>query len=104
MPDNPSSDATVALRDEPRLTLTEAARKLDKSPSTIWRWAMRGTRGVRLETFVLGAQRYTTNPAIDRFSDRCTAAANGEQPQARTPKQRSRDFQQAERELDRAGI
>jgi hypothetical protein len=94
------------LEEEERISLTEAARQLNVSPSTVWRWAMRGVRGVKLETQVWGAKRYTTERALEEFREACTAAANGEKssPQSRTPHRRQRDIEAAERELDRAGI
>lgn len=95
----------VVLLDEKRLSLTEAAHRLNVSPSTCWRWAMIGVRKVRLETKVWGARRYTTEAALERFSERCTRAANGESaPQSRTPRRRERDIDRAERELDDEGI
>jgi transposase len=91
---------------EGRISLTEAARRLHVSPSTCWRWAMQGVRGVKLETHVWGAKRYVNESALERFREACTAAANGEKstPQSRTPNRRQRDIEAAERELDRAGI
>ena len=94
------------LKNETRRSINEAARLLDKSPSTIWRWCLSGVRNVRLENFSLGAARYTTQEALERFSDRCTAAANGEpaSPRDRTPKQRSRGDESAIKQLQEAGI
>ncbi len=95
----------VALLDEKRLSLTEAARRLNVSPSTCWRWAMRGVRNVKLETQVWGSKRYTTEAALERFSERCTQAANGESaPHARTPRRREHDIDRAERELGDEGF
>lgn len=42
------------------------------SVPTLWRWALRGLRGVRLETIKVGGRRYTTFEAIDRFASRLT--------------------------------
>jgi len=60
---------------EPVLTFTEAAgwleRRFGRRPNvaTIWRWAIKGLRGVRLQTISLGRYRYTTERAIERFID-----------------------------------
>ncbi len=91
---------------EHRLTLTQAANKLGKSPSTLWRWALRGVRGgIKLDSYAEGAQRYTTDAALDKFREACTAAANGETvTQSRTSAQRQRDISKAEHELVNAGI
>ncbi len=38
--------------------------------STIYRWRLRGIRGVKLETFLIGGRRYTSVEAIERFTER----------------------------------
>lgn len=88
-------------------TLAEAARTLPGGAvhvSTIHRWRMKGVRGVRLETFLRGGIRYTTDEAIERFFVATTAAADGDVAPARTPKQRDRRIAAAERDLNEAGI
>lgn len=74
--------------------------------TTIYRWMQRGVRGVRLETFTVGMRRYTSQEAIDRFVQQTTAAApHAEVAQhAALSKARLRQIEQAERELDEAGI
>ena len=61
---------------------------------------MKGVRGVRLETFLRGGIRYTSDEAIERFFAATTAAADGDTPPVRTSRQRERAMQQAEREFD----
>jgi hypothetical protein len=89
-------------------SLSAAASSLPGRPhiSTIHRWRLRGIRGIKLETCLIGGRRVTSAEALQRFSAAVTAAANGEPlPEtARTPKQRARSIEQAERELDAAGI
>ncbi len=75
-----------------------------ESFSTTWRWALHGVRGVRLETYSVGVQRFTTQEAIERFVQATTAVANGEQPKPRTNRQRVAAITQAERSLDQAGM
>ena len=58
-----------------RLTLPKAARELAVSPATVARWATRGVRGIRLQTFVLGGRRFTTPALLERFMGETTAAA-----------------------------
>lgn len=59
--------------DEPVLTLVEAAgwleRRFGRRPNaaTVWRWAIKGLRGVRLQTISLGRFRYTTERSLERF-------------------------------------
>lgn len=92
------------------LTLSAATRTLPGRTgrgihvSTIWRWAQRGVRGVRLETILIGGIRHTSREALQRFFERTTAAADGEAPPARTPKQRERAIRAAEKELAASGI
>jgi len=68
---------------ETPITLSKAAAGLpgsDKSGAicslTIWRWATKGLRGVKLETLCIGNQRYTTREAVQRFIDSLTAVRN----------------------------
>ena len=37
------------------------------SRSTLWRWALKGRRGVKLECIIIGSRRFTTAQAITRF-------------------------------------
>jgi hypothetical protein len=37
------------------------------SPATSYRWALRGLRGIRLETVMIGGRRYTSREAVARF-------------------------------------
>ena len=45
--------------------------------STCLRWCTRGSRGVRLESRVLGGRRLTSIPAVHRYMDATTAASVG---------------------------
>ena len=98
---------SIDLSAETPITLADAARTLPGGAvhvSTIHRWRMKGCRGVRLETFLRGGIRYTTNEAVARFFAATTAAADGDAPSVRTPRQREREIEQAERACDRAGL
>ncbi len=59
----------MIAKNESYLTLREAARYFPTRPhlATVWRWAAKGVKGVRLETVVVGGQRFTTAEACDRF-------------------------------------
>ena len=91
---------------EALLSLAAAGRTLPGKPhlSTLHRWRLRGVRGVRLETVLIGGRRYTSVEALERFSERVTTAADGEPAPQRTNRQRAAAISRAERELDRAGI
>lgn len=94
-----------SLLAERRLTLNEAAKMSGVNPSTVWRWALSGARGTKLETFCLGAKRYTSSEALERFSERCTAAAAGGQPaRAMTAKQVEREHERAMADLKKMGV
>lgn len=65
------------LLSEQRLSLTALARQENVNTCTVWRWAKRGAKGVVLETFSVGAKRFTTAEAFRRFAEGCTAATLG---------------------------
>lgn len=69
----------MVLLSEQRLTLIQLAKQEDVNTSTIWRWSLRGVRGVTLETFSVGARRFTTVEAFARFVQATTAVAQGTQ-------------------------
>ncbi len=91
---------------ETRLTFSELSRRENVNASTVWRWSLRGCRGVRLESFSVGAKRYTTAEAFARFVAATTAAANGGDLVATqcTSRQQDAEIDAAERELAAAGI
>ena len=98
---------SIDFATETPFTLAEAARTLPGGAvhvSTIHRWRMKGVRGVRLETFLRGGIRYTTDEALERFFAAITAAADGDATPVRTSRKREREIAAAERELAEAGI
>jgi len=98
---------SINLRAETAKTLATAARTVTGGPvhvSTIHRWRLKGVRGVRLETFLRGGIRYTTDEAIERFFAATTAAADSDAPASLTSRQREREISRAEREATEAGI
>ena len=67
--------------------------------ATIYRWASRGVRGVRLEAVQIGGTRCTSHEAVKRFLQKLTeenAPASEAEPVA--------DTEQAEAELQAAGF
>jgi hypothetical protein len=95
------------LLDEQRLSLAALARREGVAVSTIWRWTLRGCRGVKLESFSIGAKRFTTAEAFGRFVAATTAIAQGDpapSPTARTDRQREAAIRSAEAELAEAGV
>ena len=92
--------------ERPVFTLTKACQTLFPNRvnvSTARRWALGGVRGVVLETFVIGRERYTTPQAVDRFLRRI----NGEVvPDASDPQPATGSgvASHVEGELEKAGI
>jgi len=60
------------------LTLAQAARLLPTrpAPSTLWRWARKGVRGVHLEYRRLGGKIVVTEQGIRHFMDELTKRDN----------------------------
>jgi hypothetical protein len=73
--------------------------------ATAERWRMRGCRGVRLETVLIGGKRYCSSEALQRFVEATTAAADGTSvASASTPAAAQKRHDHACRQLDAAGI
>jgi hypothetical protein len=53
-----------------RIPSTRPGKKLSRS--TLWRWVLHGRRGVKLQTFVLGSGRYTSDAEVMKFSYKLT--------------------------------
>jgi hypothetical protein len=61
---------------EELLTLAEAAKVIPSHPhtSTLWRRCLRGIRGIRLRTVIVGGRRYTTMTFLNEFIAHLSAA------------------------------
>jgi hypothetical protein len=99
----------INLATEQVVSLGEATKRLPRRRAgkgvhlaTMYRWAMRGCRGVKLETLRVGGTLCTSLEALQRFCERCS------DPSAAAPtttsKSRKREIASAERELTEAGI
>ena len=99
------------------LTFSEAAAALPRlngrrvHTSTLWRWATKGVRGVRLECRRLGGRYVTSLAAVDRFASALAEAGpptpshvRESRQRQRTAKQREHDQAAAEATLRRAHI
>jgi len=71
-----TAETLIQFRDLPKWTKDHLGRRIH--PSTLHRWRLRGTRGVKLETLLVGGTRYTSVEALNRFFATTTAAADGE--------------------------
>lgn len=72
----------IDVQDEQVVSLRDACdllprRRAGKKPAieTLYRWSLRGCRGVKLETVQVGGTRCTSREALQRFFDALTAAA-----------------------------
>jgi hypothetical protein len=65
------------LFSEEYLSLAAASRLLPSRPhlSTVWRWCLRGIRGVKLRTVIVGGRRYTTREYLNDFVAHLNAPA-----------------------------
>src|SRR5690349_21788817 len=108
------------MSDESPLSLAAAARAVPAvdgkrpSPSSIWRWAKQGIRGVRLRHQFIGRRLVTSRAALNEFFSALSAASQtAEAPPvnrksssktARPAERRRRDVDSAESRLAAAGI
>ena len=101
---DPSEEQPIPLTRVPKMVRWLPRRRKGKRPhvSTIFRWALRGVRGIRLETIRIGGTLCTSEEALVRFFQRLS----GEEPAlpTKTSRARRREIARAERELERAGI
>jgi len=84
------------LRDDQPLSLPDAAAYLGtitgQKPhvSTLWRWCLKGCKGVMLESVCIGGKRFVTVAAIEVFVESLSAARavpnHKQTPQPVTPK------------------
>ena len=96
----------IDIANETVIPIAEAPQHIPGRPSlaTVWRWVLNGTHAGKLESFLVGGRRFTSLESIQRFAQQSTAAADGDAPPVRTPQQRERAVEQAEREATEAGI
>lgn len=76
MPIDLTHDTLIPFSNLPGWTTQHLGRRIH--PSTLHRWRLRGVRGVRLDTVLIGGTRYTSTEALSRFFAATTAAADGQ--------------------------
>jgi hypothetical protein len=102
----------LALLEKEGLTLAEAAALLPgRKPgkrlyvNTVWRWCVKGLRGVRLRSVLIGGQRLTTRRWLQEFIQAMSEARDPggcSPPVIRTPRQRQSASERAAEELKAA--
>ena len=80
-------------------------RRDGKTPhlSLLYRWAMSGLRGHKLETTIVAGSRCTTEAAVERWLAALNGNESTEEAPIRTPTRRAREQAQAAAELTAAG-
>lgn len=89
------------------LTLPEAAASLPSRPhlSTLHRWRLRGIRGVRLRTCLIGGRRFTRPEWLHEFVIASSHAGESSRPPGAAPTTaREQAVSSAHAALDAAGI
>lgn len=99
----------IDFNGETLISLADAAKSLParrggKRPhiSCLYRWTTRGCKGVVLESIQVGGTRCTSKEAIGRFLEALTFPHSSEP--RRSPTQRRRAAERAQRELERQGV
>ena len=76
------------------ILLSKAGRLISTNPSqaTMWRWALRGVDGVKLETFKIGGRRYTTPESVEKFVSRLNGPRSANDPLVSKMRGRQKDL------------
>ena len=85
-------------------TLTVVAREHQKDPATIYRWWRKGVRGVKLQTFMKGGHRHTTDDYLAQFFAAITAASSPDGDSVVSASTPARPSVDASAELARRGF
>lgn len=92
------------VRKLPNLPLGRCGKRLHIS--TLYRWVLRGVRGVKLEVIMVGGSTCTSEEAVQEFFDEVTRRRQGGQvtvppvPTYQWSARRRREIEEASRQLD----
>lgn len=89
-----AAEHLIPLRDVPRC-LPPRPNGKRVHISAVYRWTLRGIKGVILETIRVGGTRYTSQEAIQRFSERLTGPPAAQTPPLNVTRVRQRQIEQA---------
>lgn len=98
---------SIDIHAERMIPFTEAPEHIPGRPSlaTVHRWRLRGARGARLESVLVGGKRFTSAEAIQRFIEATTRGAEGDDvPRLETNKARAKRLERVDAELAAAGF
>jgi len=110
---NIRDEELVRLNDVPKLRNLPAGRSSGRIHiSTVYRWASRGLRGVRLEILQVGGSKCTSIEALQRFFENLTPGSEKvgrelpgfQRASPRWSKRRLREIEAAERYPEEMGI
>lgn len=94
-----STEHLISIRDVPRHLPPRPTGRLVHI-SAVYRWILRGVRGVRLESIKVGGTAYTSQEALQRFGDRLSEARlNPSLTPTPTTATRRKQIDQATREV-----
>ncbi|MBL8829595.1 MAG: DUF1580 domain-containing protein [Planctomycetaceae bacterium] len=68
--------------------------------ATVYRWTVKGVRGIKLESYQCGGSRCTSREALSRFFARLTQAADPQSPPVTVPQYREKQIATAERAMN----
>lgn len=94
----------IDVTTEELVLFRKAGASIESNPhiSTLHRWRLRGVRGIRLESILIGNTRFTSLEAIARFIAALNAGESANPEFTRG--QRERQSQAARLELEKLGI
>jgi hypothetical protein len=72
-----TTEMILAAPPAERITLTQLARQEGVAPSSTWRWATMGVRGIRLPTAMVASKRVTSRALFVEWCEQLTAVASG---------------------------
>lgn len=87
-----------------RISLSQLARELDLNMSTVYRWTIKGCRGVRLETIQIGGRFYTWRAALEGFLSQTVRRSQPMPTPAAISRERRTAIKHAEDELHKMGV
>ena len=76
MPIDVTRDNLIRFRDLPSWSKEHLGKRVH--PSTFQRWRLRGVRGVKLASILVGGERYSSEESLQVFFAATTAAADGQ--------------------------